>query len=102
MVMIDSIGLAPQEVGNDEESQISRLRTARDSPREFVVVRRSSSPIFVVACACAEVSVVRCGSKRRSEQYVASAATVNRGRGSGPTRSLDGSSTLRAPAANIT
>src|SRR5947209_5808449 len=102
MVMIDSIGFAPHEVGNDDESQITRLRISRDSPRELAVVRRSSSPIFVVACACAEVSVVRYGSKRRSAQYAASAAFVNRGRGNGPTRSLDGSSTLRAPAANIT
>src|SRR5438552_2415145 len=96
MVMMESIGLAPQEVGNDDESQTIRLRTARDSPGEFVMVRLSSSLIVTDAWAWEEVITVRCGANCRSAQRRASPSLWTR------EVSSDGSRTSLAPAANIT
>jgi hypothetical protein len=57
--MIEIIGFAPHDDGNAEESHTTRFRTACVSPRELRVDLRGSVPIFVVACACADVTVVR-------------------------------------------
>jgi hypothetical protein len=58
MVKIDTIGLAPQDEGKADESQMSRFLTKCDSPRELIPARRGSSPIFTVAWQWAEVIVV--------------------------------------------
>src|SRR5215831_9131949 len=102
MLMMLIIGFAPQDVGNTDESHTIRLRAPCDSPREFTLPRRASSAILTVAWQCADVIVVMWGWNRSSAQWAASGALRNRGAGSGPIGSSEGSSTSRAPAANIT
>src|SRR5262245_41668302 len=98
---MESIGLTPQELGKDDESQTIRFRTWCDSQRESTTELAGSSPIFAVPWQCDDPSAVA-GPNRNCRQSAAWDGSLNQGVSSGGSGSSEGRRTSFAPAANIT